>query len=378
LAVFWLVMALAPVPALVARLRRRSQRPKVVKRDPIDALAAAARVDDAWTLRRNFVHVLASRLGCSAEDFTHPGALERALRRAGVSEDTATRAEGLLRELDVAAYTRTSALPRNAPRNAVAIARAVDVEALARTELPFWIPIVLIAFSLGIVVNAIAADVSEAHFARGVSAYLRHDYQAARGAFADAVSLAPTAPDAWANYGTASWALADTAAAVLGWRQALAVEPAASDLHQRIAVVGHDGPSSPGWVPSLPRNASVWAFGLLWLAAWAFAWSGRRAPAWTRRVSLPLVACALVVGLVSIELETRVSGAKLAVVRRQSALTSDPAIGMDRRPGVATGEIVRVAGRHGTWTRVEAAGDRDGWIPSSQLLLLDDRRPPRD
>jgi uncharacterized protein YgiM (DUF1202 family) len=57
---------------------------------------------------------------------------------------------------------------------------------------------------------------------------------------------------------------------------------------------------------------------------------------------------------------------------------SDPAFGMDRGPTVGTGEIVRIAGRRGTWTRVEAADDRDGWIASSQLLPLADRRTPRD
>jgi hypothetical protein len=59
-------------------------------------------------------------------------------------------------------------------------------------------------------------------------------------------------------------------------------------------------------------------------------------------------------------------------------LTSDPAIGMDRGPALATGEIVRIAGRRGAWTRVEATDERDGWLPSSQLLMLADRRPPTE
>jgi len=73
-----------------------------------------------------------------------------------------------------------------------------------------------------------------------------------------------------------------------------------------------------------------------------------------------------------------VSGARLAIVRRAAPLVSDPAIGMDRGPNVGTGEIVRVAGRRGIWTRIEASDERDGWIASSELFMLADRRPPRD
>jgi hypothetical protein len=88
-----------------------------------------------------------------------------------------------------------------------------------------------------------------------------------------------------------------------------------------------------------------------------------------------LAACALIIGLFATELETRVSGTRLAVVRHSASLSSDPAIGMDRGPVVGTGEIVRVAGRRAAWTRVEATEDRDGWIASSQLFFLGDRRP---
>jgi hypothetical protein len=77
----------------------------------------------------------------------------------------------------------------------------------------------------------------------------------------------------------------------------------------------------------------------------------------------------------AIELETRVSGRNLAVVRGDVALSSDPAIGVDRGAVVGTGEIVRVVGRRATWTRVEASEDRDGWIASSQLLFISDHRP---
>lgn len=375
---FWAAVAMAPLPALLARRRRRTRptrSPRPV--DPVEAIAAAP-ATDAAAVRRLFVRMLTDRLGCSADDFASAGALERVLRRAGVSDQTAVRAELMLRTLDAASYDRRGDLSAHAPREAATIARAIQSEALSRRELPFWIPIALLAVLAMPAVHAMGGDSAATHFARGVSEYTRQDFLSARSSFARAVAMSPDAPDSWANYGTAAWSLSDTAAAVLGWRQGLALEPDASDLQDRASLVHDLGPSSPGWVPRLPSHASVWMFGVLWLAAWSVAWLARRPHAWASRVAMPAVVCALLVGVLAIEIEARVAGARLAVVKSSASLTSDPAIGMDRGPTVGTGEIVRVAGRRGTWTRVEAAGDRGGWIPSAGLLLLADRHPPRD
>lgn len=375
---FWATLALAPLPALFARRRRRTRVARA-KRDvnPADAIAAASATEPT-VVRRLFVRALAERLGCSPEDFTHPGALERVLRRAGVSDQTATRAELMLRALDSASYDRKGDLPRNAPREAANLTRAIQAEALSRRELPFWVPLALFAVLAMPVVGAVAGDPAAVYFARGVSAYVRQDFAAARSSFAQAAAMAPDSPDSWANYGTASWSLSDTAGAVYGWRQALALEPDASDLQYRSSLAHEVGPSSPGWVPQLPSHASVWTFVVLWFGAWTVAWLARRPHPWASRAAMPAVVCALLFGVLAIELETRIAGARLAVVRSGGALTSDPAIGMDRGPAVGTGEIVRVAGRRGTWTRVEAAGDRDGWTPTQQILPLAKRHPPRD
>ena len=376
---FWLAMALVPMPALVTRARRRRARlraPDAAPNQHLDTLVSAT-ARDAVMLRRQYVRALAQRLGCSAEDFTHPGALARALRRAGVSIDTAGRAETLLRDLDAAAYAGTGEFPVHATHDARAVAKAVDAEALSRRELPFWLPMLLVGALLGTAGVAIASEMARSHFMRGVSTYLRQDFVASREAFANAAEDEPTSADAWANYGTASWTIADTAAAVLGWRQALAIDPGAADLHHRLDAVRGASITAPGWVPQIPRNATVWAFAALWVGAWLLAWLAPKTRDWPglTRVALPLGVCALLIGLVAIETETRVAGKRLAVVRRTTSLTSDPAIGMDRGPNVGVGEIVRAIGHRGSWTRVEATDDREGWIPTSQLLQLADRRP---
>ena len=376
---FWLAMVLAPMPALVTRARRRrasTRPPAIAPNQHLEALVSTT-ARDAVMLRRQYVRALAQRLGCSPEDFTHPGALARALRRSGVSIDTASRAESLLRDLDAAAYAGSGEFPVHAPHDAKAVAKAVDAEALSRRELPFWLPLLLVGVLLGTASAAIASDMARSHFMRGVSAYLRQDFVASRDAFADAAEDEPGSADAWANYGTASWTIADTAAAVLGWRQALAIDPGASELHYRLDVVRGADISAPGWVPQLPRHATVWLFAVLWIGAWLLAWFAPKIGHWpgVSRAALPLGVSALLIGLVAIETETRIAGERLAVVRRTTSLSSDPALGMDRGPNVAIGEIVRASGHRGSWTRVEATEDREGWIPTSQLLQLADRRP---
>lgn len=375
---FWAVLAIAPLPALVARLRRRSPRAaRAAAPDPLRMLATGRGPRDPVVLRRQYVRALANRIGCRPSDFTHAGALERALRRAGVRDETAARAEVLLRRLDAAAYAPEPADATNAVREAGEIARAVDAEALGRTELPYWLPALLVAASLALVGSAIAADPAATYFARGVSAYVRDDVGAARGAFAAALEVEPRAVDAWANYGTASFMAGDSAAAAYAWRQALAIEPAAEDLRQRALLLGDARPSSPGWVPPVPAHAAVWLFAALWLGAWALAWVARRPGSWAAHWPVPMGTAAVVVGLAAMELESRVEGSRLGVIRSAMSLTTDPALGMDRGPAVATGEIVRIVGRRGGWTRVEATDEREGWVASSQVLPIADRRIPR-
>ena len=374
---FWLLMALVPIPAIVSRVRRRGARVRTAAApDPLRSLVVAP-ARDPVALRRQYVRGLAQRLGCSPEDFTHPGALRRALRRAGVSAETSDAAEDLLRQLDAAAYDRVPAMPGDASRTAASVARAVDAEALARRELPLWIPVLVSAVLLSSSV-LLAADPAANQFARGVSAYMREEYLTARDAFGATATIEPRSASAWANYGTASWSASDTAAAVLGWRQAMALQPSASDVRERLDLVRELRPSSPGWAPSLPRNATVYLFAVLWLAAWTLAWVARREHAFLSRLPVPLLSAALLVGLISIEVETRVAGARLAIVRNAVPLSLDPALGMDRGPAVGTGEIVKIVGRRGIWVRVEASDEREGWLSYSDVLALADRRPRRE
>jgi hypothetical protein len=115
----------------------------------------------------------------------------------------------------------------------------------------------------------------------------------------------------------------------------------------------------------------------MWLGAWALAWFGRRDDSLMSRLPVPLMTAALLVGLIAIEVESRVAGARIGIVRQATSLSSDPALGMDRGPQVGTGEMVRIVGRRGIWIRVEASDERDGWVAATDVLPLSDRRLPR-
>lgn len=376
---FWLALALVPLPAVSLRAReRRARRPA----KPITAVArlttlahdsAAAR--DACEVRRVYTIALAERLGLNPESFTRTGGLARALRRRGVSTEVALDAERFLRQLDEAAFSATGTLPADAAARANALFATVDAEALPLSSIsPTSIAsICVVLVALG-VATAQAYDAASARqaFDAGVAAYAQHDFTGARDAFDAAVRAEPKAPDAWANFGTASWALADTAHSVAAWQRALRMEPLASDVRDRVELAHSLPLSSTGYVPPIPAS---WAFelaALLWLGAWGVgayrAWSHKDGG--TREVAL----VAVVAGMVAIGgfvISERLSGKHAAVIRQTTALRSQPELGGESGATAIIGEVVSVRGRQGAWSRIVLDDGRDGWMVSDGLLSLD-------
>ena len=339
--IFWAVLALVPVPALTfgARERRRRIAPRAPDRgSQLSALARRESATDPSAVRRAFTSAIAERVRVAPESFTRPGALARVLRRRGVSTEV-----------------------------------ALDAEALPKLEIIGAALGIIAIFAIG-VATAHALDVNTARqsFDRGVAAYEHHDFVTARESFIAAVAAEPRAPDAWANLGTASWAAADTARAVTGWQRALRMEPLATDLRDRVELVHALPMSAAGYVPPLPTS---WVFDLaavLWCAAWGLgayrATRGRSASA--RDIApLAIVAGALMIG--GLVLSDRYAGRHLAVVRHTASLSRDPELGGELGPTAIVGEVVRVRGRQGEWTRVLLDDGRDGWIEYAALIPLD-------
>ena len=386
--VFWLLLALAPIPALSLEVRQR--RARAMAADPsgarrsahhLEFLARASRTPvNPAALRRAFTGALADRLALGAESFARPGALARSLRRRGVSTDAALDAERFLRLLDEAAFSAHGVLPHDAPSRALELYRVADAEALSRVDLGVSGRTAVVA--LLVVGPLVAAGVAVAlqsgaprgEFDRGVAAYRQHEFIAARDAFARSVAAEPRAPDAWANLGTAAWAASDTARSVAGWQRALRFEPLAGDMRDRAELVHALPVGAAGYVLPLPAS---WLFDsavIVWCVSWGVGAARlmRRRRLRSRHIAVLAVAVALLT-FGGFAIDDRASGKHLAVVRRTSSLSSDPALGGDLGPTAIIGEVVRVTGQQGAWTRVVLDDGRDGWLESTQLMSLDIR-----
>jgi hypothetical protein len=381
--VFWALLALAPIPALT--LRRGTQRKRGPSSErasraiPIMALLRdAGRSRNASEVRRAYTRSLADRLNLSPDVFTRPGSVTRALRRRGVSTATAQDAERFLRELDEAAFSASGAFPEDAARRAAKLCKTIDEEALPR-EYGFgrMMGIVAVFALCGLasgVAIAHAKGVADARrfFDDGVAAYGQHNFTAARESFIASVNAEPRAPDAWANLGTASWAVSDTARSVAAWQRALRMEPLASDVRDRVELVHSLAWDSAGWVPPLP---AAWVFNLgagLWLVGWLAAAlrASRRLPWRSFEVALAsTVSILLLIG--GFVLADRASGRHVAVMRRTESLSVDPQLGGERGPTALIGEVVRVTGQQGAWVRAVLDDGREGWLESSGVIEVD-------
>jgi len=377
--VFWAFLALAPLPAFSLRSRERRRRAEAMKPasrvSRLERLAKSKSPATASEVRRIYTAALAERLRLEAESFTRPTALARALRRRGVSAALAQSAERFLRELDEAAFAQGGELPANAAARAMELYRALDAESLPRTQISARSAsvIAIVLFCTGVAVaHALDTAAAQRQFDLGVAAYERHDFVAAREAFIASVAAEPNAPDAWADLGTAAWAVADTGRSVAAWQRALRMEPLAADVRDRAELVHALPWSSSGYVPPV---SAAWLFNfaaLLWCGAWIIA--GVRAnrgqrPA-TRAIAIVAV-CAGVIAVVGFALGDRLSGRRLAVMRRTASLNVDPQLGSERGPTAIIGEVVRVTGRDGAWSRVVLDDGRDGWIENATLVSLD-------
>ena len=380
---FWLMLALAPLPAVVGRLRRSAPRragtaPALVQ---LRALASSrAGNGDPCELRRLFANALGERLGVHAERFSRPGALARALLRAGVSANVANDAEKLLRELDEAAYGPAPMLPAGVAERAVGIVRVVDAEALPRREVRLPRTLVLLAVAslplAAAAIQALSVDSARRDFDRGVAAYRERQFVVARAAFARSSHDAPWAPDAWANLGTAAWAASDTATAAVGWQRALRLEPTAGDVRERLMLAQGSAFGSLGFVAPVSSSATLWAAAAFWCAAWivgAMLAMRRSLPhrVGSRRLAYAAGIAGLLLLLAGLDLDQRLAARNLSIVRSTSRLSSDPALAGEAKGTAVIGEVARTLRREGVWTFVTLDDGREGWIESARLVSLE-------
>ncbi|HUF27516.1 MAG TPA: BatD family protein [Gemmatimonadaceae bacterium] len=392
---FWVILFAAPIPALALGVLRRPRRPPR-RRTSAQRLRALARHPlraDARTLRRVFAGALSQRLALSALTMSRRGALVSALRKHGVSSGVAADAETLLVALDAVAFGRGSPRTADAAVRAWRIYEAVDREALPRptarppgTRPPDTRPpdtrsrfvMLLVASAIGASagsatalharsVNAPAARM----FAQAIVHYQAREFHEAARMFGTAARLEPRAADAWANFGTAAWAAADTVDALIGWQRALRLEPTAGDVRHRLSLIHAALPGTLDEVPAFP----AWPFAVLGAIFWvtacmlAFAWlrSGpRNALGLARAAALG----ALALGVIAWRVDRIVAGDDLLVAASTTPLRVLPALGAESSSSVGSGEVVRRLESDGVWVHVRTGDERDGWMERRRVIPL--------
>lgn len=389
--VFWALALAAPLPAAVIGVARRPRRRRTRLRSPAARLRALARSRgtlDAASLRRVYVASLAERIDLTPGAITTTrGALSHALRRSGVTTEVAHAAESLLVALDRAAYSPGAPPPEGAARSAAQLYARVDAEARTREALAARAaarvrPLVVVAaVTLGALVagtgraeRATAGEESPATtFDRARAAYGAHDFAGARDLFASVAARAPRSADAWANFGTAAWQLADTVDAVVGWQRALRLEPLATDVRERLALTAAAPEGPIASVPRLPLDplaiTSLVVWCLAWVALAAAAARGARGRMYAR-IGAGCMCAAVVGAFATRDLETQLAARTLAVVGGHAPLRSLPTVASEAGASLSPGDVARVVRREGIWARVQLDGDRDGWVEWDRLTPL--------
>jgi hypothetical protein len=380
---FALLAVCAPLPALAITAGRRRRRRRVTPSAAVAlrCLARAREPCDAPQLRRAFVAALAERFALPPQTLAEPGGLARVLRREGVTGPTGQRADGLLAQLDESAYGKGAPLSDDLRETAYAVYRSVAQEARARISPAVTRALVVLAAFMvigsGVAIAATGDGVQAAQdFHEGVDAYSARQYRQAATRFAAAARLAPRATDAWANAGTAAWALADTADAVVGWQRAARLDALADDVRERLALVRAP---QDGWVAAPPRvGASLVADVALacWLLVclvWTVAALRRgRAGRW---LVVPLLMLAVAGALAAAWLDESAAAKHLAVMSSGAILYASPALGAERVATLDAGDVAHINGRDGAWARVQLDGDRDGWVEMERLTPIAQSEP---
>ncbi|MGQ0538344.1 MAG: SH3 domain-containing protein [Gemmatimonadaceae bacterium] len=370
---YWLALAAAPIPAAVALVRRPRRRAPAASLARLRALALA-RSTDAAALRRTFSGALAQRLGLAAVTLADRARLVRALRRRGVTRETAAAAASVLLALDAAVFdahgqplepdiaARAAALfaavDREATRGVSALGKAVATGgALSMLLLPA-------AWAL-----AGASDHAEQReFARGVALYDAAAYPSAQRVFHALAIRQPRAADAWANAGASAWQARDTAMAAVAWQRALRLKPRDGETRERLRAIPAFRDGWRGDVPPVSLTAVAWLGAVAWLALWtAGPLGGPRAVA-GRWLAGSLAALTLLIGLHLSEVS---HGRRVAVIKNAERLRGAPALGAEPAQEVMPGEVVRVASARGPWSHVRLPDGRAGWLPAEGIVSLE-------
>ncbi len=368
---YWLALAAVPVPAAGFALARRRRRAARRRSHVLRHLAAPGAVPDGAAVRRALTAALGERLQVDAATLADPRRIVRALRRRGVTRETAHQAAQLHAELDSAVFGGGSSAddPSIAAR-AAAIFEAIDREATRRRGSLGKLAVSALAVVATTSVLAASQERSSdgPAFDRGVALYRAGAYASAQRVFCAVASAEPRAADAWANSGASAWQAFDTAAAAVAWQRALRLEPLDDETRDRLDLIPAFRDGVFGDVPPIPVTLVAWIGLVAWLAAWTLQPVGRR---WATALAAGGFVVATVALVSGIRLGEIARGRQTAVVRAPERLRSAPSLGGDLAEEVMLGETVRTPTARATWTFVRLPDGREGWLPSERLVSLE-------
>ena len=367
---YWLLLVAAPVPAALRRARSRSLR-RAGGVSPMRRLRHAASRSETLTareVRRLFLDAVGERVP-AAKGPTQRAPFVRALRRVGVTEQTADAAGNLLEQLDGAAFSPSGTTESGAVTAASALVSAIDREAMKPSNTAVTSGLLLVA-ATATLLYALPDGVTST-FTRGVEAYDHAAFTTSQQLFARVVARAPRAQDAWANLGATAFSRGDSAAAVRGWQRALRLDPLDIETRERLGAIQPPVLRSPGYVPPIPVNLLALAALACWLGAWlVLVIPPARRPGRARTLAGGALVCAGVLLLGALEMRDRLDHQGLAVLRSSRMLLDAPG-SQNAVASATTGETGRLGGREGAWVRFALDGARAGWVPAASVLALD-------
>ncbi len=371
---YWVLLAMAPAPAAVRRLRtgrrRRTERRSAARR--IRQLAARGERLSPREARRLYLEAVAQRVQRTV-GVTQPAAFARALRLDGVTEETAHAAGALLDRLDAAAYSSRGALEGDALVEVAAAFKAIDAEAVrpvTTTRATRALVALIVLCGAASVLSALPDGVAST-FRAGVEAYDHGAFTTSAHLFGRVAARAPRAADAWANLGAAAWSEGDTASAARAWQRALRLSPLDDETRERLDAVTASDVRAVGYVPPLPVDVLAGIALACWLLGWlalALPVAGR--PASTRALAGGALSIAVVALLGALELADRLDAPGLAVLRATRPLLDAPGSAAASGSGIV-GETGRLGAREGAWVHLVLDGARGGWVPLASVLALD-------
>ena len=426
------IVLVAPVPAFVMLLRRRSAARALVvpPRTTMETLRGLAPSEGdtgegARRARRAFHVALAARLGVAPQELVSRRQVRRVLRRRGVTREGTDCVLELLDDLDAHGFAngngkgsladageaaapgrRDSFVQRVTDCYAVVDGQAVHESARrhSRMRTGTGLGVLLCCGTLLIPLHSVVAQPDEtsrdagpasgsrppasatgaggadmASLQEATAVYQRRMFTDAQARFADLARANPDDADLLVNWGTAAWSAGDTVTAVIAWQRAARLLPLADDIQQRLNLLPAGARAGVASVPMIPVPLLRWAAIALWVTGWGLATWVMARPSHARQAgmgrgmrgaALLVIVVASGTGALSVWGQRVLDASDLSVVVRPVSMYIAPGTDADAMGGVTTGDVVERLEEQGEWQRVEHADGRTGWLPSLRLVSL--------